>query len=165
FPESYDTSALSEFLRAIKSGEQLVEAPVYSHLVYDVVPGDVVTVSQPDVLIVEGLNVLQSGRAGQVVSDFFDFSIFVDADEALIEQWYVERFLTLRESVFRNPDSYFRHFAELDEASAIAMAESIWANINAPNLRENIAPTRSRADLILTKGAEHAVERVYLRKT
>lgn len=165
FPESYDTASLVEFLRLVKSGEGHVEAPVYSHLVYDVVPDKVVVVSQPDVLIVEGLNVLQSGRGGQVVSDFFDFSIFVDAKEALIEQWYVERFLTLRESVFQNPDSYFRHFAELDVPAAIAMAKSIWADINAPNLRENIAPTRGRADLILTKGAEHAIESVYLRKT
>ncbi len=166
FPESYDTSALVEFLRRVKSGVAEVHAPVYSHLTYDIVPDETVAVRQPDVLIVEGLNVLQAGRgAEQVVSDFFDFSIFVDAEEAHIEQWYVDRFLTLRESVFTNPDSYFQHYAALDEETAIAVARGIWADINAVNLRENIAPTRERADLILTKAEQHRVEQVFLRKT
>ncbi len=165
FPESYDTGALVSFLAAIKSGERDVRAPVYSHLSYDIVPGEFVVVDQPDILIVEGLNVLQSGRGGPVASDFFDFSIYVDADEQEIEAWYVDRFLTLRESVFTNPDSYFQHFAELDETTAISVAKGIWADINARNLRENIEPTRERADLILRKGPDHATESVLLRKS
>ncbi len=167
FPESYDTGALVDFLRSVKSGERAVEAPVYSHLTYDIVPDERLTIDSPDVLIVEGLNVLQGGRgnASVFVSDFFDFSIFVDADEAHIQEWYVERFHTLRQSVFQNPDSYFRHYAGLDDEQATAIAKAIWAEINSPNLRQNIAPTRHRANLILTKGSDHSVERVQLRKT
>ena len=165
FPASYDTGALVDFLAAVKSGDRSVGAPVYSHLVYDIVPGEQVVVDQPDVLIVEGLNVLQSGKGGTVASDFFDFSIYVDAPEDQIEEWYVERFLTLRDSVFTNPDSYFKHYAALDEPTAIRVARGIWADINARNLRENIAPTRERADLILNKGVDHNVEAVLLRKS
>lgn len=164
FPSSYDTGALVSFLAAVKSGDSEVAAPVYSHLVYDIVANEEIVVDQPDVLIVEGLNVLQASTGGPVASDFFDFSIYVDAPEDQIEEWYVERFLTLRESVFTDPESYFQHFAELDEASAIRVAKGIWADINARNLRENIAPTRERADLILTKGVDHAINEVLLRK-
>lgn len=166
FPESYDTAALIDFLRDVKSGNEQAEAPVYSHLVYDVVDGESVVVQQPDVLIVEGLNVLQShhGSGEVVVSDFFDFTIYVDAAEELIERWYVERFLAFRASVFKDPNSYFRHYADLTDAEADATARHIWSTINAPNLRENIAPTRDRAQLILHKGVDHRIEQVQLRK-
>lgn len=167
FPESYDTASLIDFLKAIKSGERFVDAPVYSHIAYDVVPDKRVVFDLPDVLIVEGLNVLQgsTGEQSVVVSDFFDFSIFVDADEHDIEQWYVERFLKLRQSVFQSSDSYFQHYRQLDDEQATAVARGIWSRINSPNLRENIAPTRERANLILRKGPNHAVEEVRLRKT
>lgn len=167
FPESYDTAGLIDFLRSVKSGNDHAEAPVYSHLVYDVVDGESVLVQQPDVLIVEGLNVLQShhGSGEVVVSDFFDFTIYVDADEALIERWYVERFLAFRESVFQDPASYFRNYARLTDEEAEQTARHIWATINAPNLRDNIAPTRDRAQLILTKGIDHRIEQVQLRKS
>lgn len=166
FPESYDTGALIEVLRQMKSGSSHVAAPVYSHLVYDIVPEERVILEQPDVLIVEGLNVLQgnSTPGNQFVSDFFDFSIYVDAEEPTIKSWYVERFLTLRESVFQNPDSYFRHYADLTEEAAKEVASGIWEAINAPNLRENIAPTRQRSRCILTKGENHRVERVQIQK-
>lgn len=165
FPESYDTAALVDFLGAVKSGERKVSAPVYSHLRYDIVPGERLEVDQPDVLIVEGLNVLQAGAGPHlVVSDFFDFSIYVDASAECIERWYVDRFLALRESVFQNPESYFRSYGTLDESEAVAVARAIWAEVNAPNLAENIAPTRTRANLILTKGADHTVDQVLLRK-
>jgi type I pantothenate kinase len=169
FPESYDVSRLLAFLAAVKSGERHVAAPVYSHTTYDILVGSEHVVDQPDVLIVEGLNVLQIPAARDhhsvvFVSDFFDFTVYVDAPEALIEQWYVERFLTLRETVFQNPDSYFRRYGDLSVADAIAEARTIWHGINGPNLHENILPTRFRADLILEKGAHHAVERVRLRK-
>ncbi len=166
FPESYNTGALIDTLRAVKSGDPVVRVPVYSHLVYDIVPDTVEEIRQPDVLIVEGLNVLQGNpnSSNLFVSDFFDFSIYVDAEEALIKQWYVERFLLLRASVFSNPDSYFRHYAELGSAEAAEVASDIWDNINAPNLRQNIAPTRPRASCILTKGANHSVSTVALRK-
>ena len=139
---------------------------MYSHLTYDIVPNETLSIDRPDVLIVEGLNVLQSGRGSSAlfVSDFFDFSIYVDAEEDQLRTWYVERFLTLRASVFQNPESYFRNYADLTEDEAVEVAIGIWNEINAPNLRENIEPTRIRADLILTKGREHAVERVELRK-
>ena len=165
FPESYDTGALVDCLQRIKSG-QPATAPVYSHLTYDIVPNETLSIDRPDVLIVEGLNVLQSGRGSSAlfVSDFFDFSIYVDAEEDQLRTWYVERFLTLRASVFQNPESYFRNYANLTEDEAVEVAIGIWNEINAPNLRENIEPTRIRADLILTKGREHAVERVELRK-
>jgi len=171
FPESYDQRRLVHFLIEIKSGKREVAAPVYSHLLYDIVAGAAQTVCQPDVLIVEGLNVLQSGHSrnsprapGIFVSDFFDFSIYIDADEETIEDWYVARFMKLRETVFRNPDSYFHRYAELSPQEAAEKAHSIWQTINGPNLRENIQPTRERAQLILRKGAGHSVEEVRLRK-
>jgi type I pantothenate kinase len=169
FPESYDVGSLVRFIAAVKSGEGEVGAPVYDHVTYDVVPDEKVLVRQPDVLIVEGLNVLQSGSRPGVadrifVSDFFDFSIYVDAEEADVRRWYVERFRTLRTTAFRDPRSYFSRYAELDDAAADATAEDIWDRINGRNLRENVLPTRSRADLILHKGADHAVEQVRLRK-
>jgi type I pantothenate kinase len=167
FPESYDVGALVRFVAAVKSGEPEVRAPVYDHVSYDVVPDDKVVVRQPDVLIVEGLNVLQSGSGGDrrvFLSDYFDFSIYVDADEADIRRWYVERFRTLRSTAFRDPRSYFSRYADLDDAAAAATAEEIWERINGRNLRENVLPTRSRADLILRKGPDHAVEQVHLRK-
>lgn len=167
FPESYDTAALVDLLRRMKSGDSRVTAPVYSHLAYDIVPEEEVVLERPDVLIVEGLNVLQGNNSSddRFVSDFFDFSIYVDAEEPTIKSWYVERFLTLRESVFQNPDSYFRHYADLDESEAATVASEIWDQINAPNLRENIAPTRMRSRCILTKGTNHRVERIQILKT
>jgi type I pantothenate kinase len=167
FPESYDVGALVRFVAAVKSGDPEVKAPVYSHLTYDVLPDERVVVRQPDVLIVEGLNVLQSGPSSQervFVSDFFDFSVYVDADEADIERWYVERFRALRGTAFRDPRSYFTRYADLDDEEAEATARDIWRRINGRNLRENVLPTRSRADLILCKGPDHRVEQVLLRK-
>jgi type I pantothenate kinase len=165
FPESYDTRALLSFLRAVKSGEHEVVAPVYDHLAYDVLREASVTVRSPDIVIVEGLNVLQVNREGvEFVSDYFDFSIYVDADVKDIEEWYVRRFFALRESVFRNPDSYFRNFATLDDDQAEMTARHIWESINGRNLRENIEPTRERASLILHKGSDHRVTEVRLRK-
>ncbi len=170
FPESYDTQRLLTFLADIKAGQVKVTAPVYSHLVYDVVPGEIVTVDQPDILIVEGLNVLQparlprDGKAIPFVSDFFDFAIYLDAEEALLRRWYVERFMTLRETAFRNPLSFFRKYADLTEAEALETALGLWGRINQPNLIENILPTRPRADLILRKGNSHGIEQVSLRK-
>ena len=169
FPESYDTRRLLEFLRRLKSGDEQVSAPVYSHVVYDIVAGERIVVRQPDILILEGLNVLQVGSSHpgdstEFVSDYFDFSIYVDADEAHIEQWYVERFLRLRETVFQDPSSFFRHYAHLTHDEAVATARGIWAEINGKNLRENIAPTRGRASLVLYKGADHRVTEVQLRK-
>ncbi len=165
FPESYDTRALLAFLRAVKSGEAEVQAPVYDHLAYDVLPDTTVAVRSPDIVIVEGLNVLQVNREGvEFVSDYFDFSIYVDADVKDIEEWYVRRFFALRESVFRNPDSYFRHFATLDDDQADMTARHIWESINGRNLRENIEPTRERASLILRKASDHRVTEVRLRK-
>ena len=164
FPESYDQRALVQFVADVKAGAGEVAAPVYSHLTYDLVPGQSVLVARPDVLIVEGLNVLQAGGGRLFVSDYFDFSIYVDALEADVEKWYEERFLTLRETAFRDPSSYFRRFAELSEADAVATARKIWAEINGVNLRENILPTRERARLILEKDADHLVRSVRLRK-
>jgi type I pantothenate kinase len=171
FPESYDQRRLVHFLTEIKSGKSEVSAPVYSHLIYDIVQGAEKTVCQPDILIVEGLNVLQSGdprmqpRGSRIfVSDFFDFSIYIDAEEETIEDWYVARFLKLCETVFRNPDSYFNRYAKLSRPEAMEQAHSIWREINGPNLRDNIQPTRERAQLILRKGAGHSVEEVRLRK-
>ncbi|MGE0446666.1 MAG: type I pantothenate kinase [Vicinamibacterales bacterium] len=170
FPESYDQRRLVQFLADVKSGVPDVQAPVYSHLAYDIVPGEYQAISQPDVVIVEGLNVLQTGRgrAGRplpiFVSDFFDFSIYVDASEADIQQWYVERFLRLRETVFRDPSSYFHRYAALSTEDAVATATRIWQTINLVNLRQNVAPTRARAHLVLDKGRDHAVRRVRLRK-
>jgi type I pantothenate kinase len=170
FPESYDQRRLVQFVADVKGGMPEVSAPVYSHTLYDIVPGEYHVVRQPDILILEGLNVLQSGgpRPGFTqrvfVSDFFDFSIYVDARAEDIEQWYVERFLTLRETVFRDPSSYFRHYTELSEEEARATARGIWKSINLANLQENILPTRERAHLILDKGPSHAVQGVRLRR-
>ena len=165
FPESYDTRALLGFLRAVKSGQEEVSAPVYDHVAYDVLPRVAVTVRRPDIVIVEGLNVLQVNREGdEFVSDYFDFSIYVDADVSDIEEWYVRRFFALRESVFKDPDSYFTNFAELTDEQADATARHIWATINGRNLRENIEPTRERASLIIRKQADHRVSQVSLRK-
>ena len=166
FPESYDRLALLNFIADIKSGAAEVNAPVYSHLVYDIVPGEVNTVHSPDVLIIEGLNVLQSPGAGQDValSDFFDFKIYVDAQTEDVTEWFLNRFYKLRESAFTNPASYFHRYAEMPVDQALERANEIWRTINLPNLIENILPTRSRATLVLKKGAEHAVESVLLRK-
>jgi type I pantothenate kinase len=169
FPDSYDTRRLLAFLRDVKSGSADVRAPVYSHVVYDIVPDEEIVVRRPDIVILEGLNVLQvgstvGGAANEFVSDYFDFSIYLDADEADVRSWYVERFLTLRKTVFQDPRSYFRHFADLSEDEAVATAEGIWEEINGLNLRENIAPTRERASLILRKEADHRVSEVRLHK-
>ncbi|MFU0505124.1 type I pantothenate kinase [Pseudaminobacter sp. NGMCC 1.201702] len=170
FPDSYDVGALLRFLSAIKSGERNVRAPLYSHLTYDVMPGEFVTIDRPDILIFEGLNVLQTrelptdGKFVPFVSDFFDFSIYIDAEEELIHSWYIKRFMKLRETAFRNPESFFHRYSQLSEEAARAIAEGLWNNINLKNLRENILPTRPRADLILRKGENHRVHEVALRK-
>lgn len=169
FPDSYDQRRLLRFLADIKAGFPSVSAPVYSHLHYDIVADATQEVNQPDILILEGLNVLQSpdgyrGTSRVFVSDFFDFSIYLDADARTIERWYIERFLTLRETVFRSPASYFHRYAELSEAEAIEVARRIWRDINLTNLVENIGPTRERAHLILEKGEDHSVEKVKLRR-
>lgn len=165
FPESYDTKSLLKFLRDLKSGAPVVTSPVYSHVVYDIVEGDAVEVRQPDILILEGLNVLQVGdESNEFVSDYFDFSIYIDADESAIETWYVERFQTLRETVFRDPDSFFKMYAHLTDAEAVEVARTIWREINGKNLVENIAPTKSRASLIVEKGRDHRVSGVQLRR-
>ncbi|CAN5360912.1 type I pantothenate kinase [soil metagenome] len=166
FPESYDRRSLTRFVSQVKSGAASVRAPVYSHLVYDIVPGAEVVVERPDVLIVEGLNVLQPPQSAAriAVSDLFDFSIYVDARTADIEQWYVERFLRLQRGAFADPESYFHRYAGLNEAEATSTARSIWAAINGPNLEQNVLPTRARADLVLRKGPDHGVASVLLRK-
>ncbi len=170
FPESYDGAGLLRFLSDVKAGTRNVHAPVYSHLTYDVLPGEFVSVDRPDILIVEGLNVLlpgkapKDGRAAPFVSDFFDFSIYLHAEDAELERWYVSRFMRLRETAFRDPRSYFSKYADLDDATAEATARDIWSRINLRNLHENILPTRARANLVLTKGASHMIEEVELRK-
>jgi type I pantothenate kinase len=170
FPESYDLPALLRFLYDIKAGRRPVQAPVYSHLIYDVVPHQFIEIERPDILIVEGLNVLQTnrlprdGKAIPFVSDFFNFSVYLDADEDVLMQWYVDRFLALRETAFRDPKSYFHRYARLSDGDAVATATSIWKQINLVNLHENILPTRQRADLILTKQKNHTVQQVALRK-
>ena len=167
FPESYDTAELVRFVGEVKAGVPEVTAPVYSHLAYDIVPDERIVVRQPDVLIIEGLNVLQTGPTHErkvFVSDFFDFSIYVDADEQDVRRWYVERFRRLRDTAFRDPRSYFHRYASLDDDEADQVAADIWDRINGRNLVENVLPTRSRADLILSKGPDHAVEQVWLRK-
>ncbi|MBF4765265.1 type I pantothenate kinase [Nocardioides islandensis] len=170
FPESYDRRALLRFLIAIKSGRDEVSAPVYSHLTYDVVPDEHVVVRRPDIVILEGLNVLQparpreDGRSGLAPSDFFDFSVYVDAATSDIRHWYVERFLRLRETAFRDPASYFARYAALSHDEAVDRAQSIWDSINGPNLTQNILPTRGRADLVLRKDSDHSVRYVRLRK-
>jgi type I pantothenate kinase len=165
FPESYDTKRLLQFVRAVKAGTPEVSAPVYSHVIYDVLPDKEEIVHQPDILIVEGLNVLQVGSATtDFVSDYFDFSIYIDAREEDIEAWFTERFQTLRKTIFQDPDSFFKHFADFTEEQALALAHEIWTNINGKNLQENIEPTRARASLVLHKGADHKVDAVHLRK-
>ena len=170
FPESYDRRALLKFVIDIKSGRDEVLAPIYSHLVYDVVPGEKVVVKRPDIVIVEGLNVLQparvrdDGRTGLAVSDFFDFSVYVDAAIPDIREWYVDRFLKLRETAFRDPASYFSKYAQLSHDGAVDMARHIWDTINGPNLEENVLPTRGRATLVLRKDSDHSVRYVRLRK-
>jgi type I pantothenate kinase len=170
FPESYDRKALLKFVIDIKSGKDEVEAPIYSHLVYDVLPDEKVVVKRPDIVIIEGLNVLQparmrdDGRTGLAVSDFFDFSVYVDAALTDIKRWYVDRFLRLRETAFRDPASYFRKYAALSHDEAVDQATRIWDSINEPNLVQNVAPTRSRANLVLRKDTDHSVRYVRLRK-
>jgi type I pantothenate kinase len=170
FPESYDLPALLRFLSDIKAGRRPARAPIYSHLVYDVMPNQWVEIDRPDILIVEGLNVLQTGsppkdgKAIPYVSDFFDFSVYLDADEDDLMSWYVDRFLTLRGTAFRDPKSYFHRYATLSDDEAVETATSIWTRINLVNLHENILPTRQRADLILKKGESHLIEQVALRR-
>jgi type I pantothenate kinase len=181
FPESYDVRRLVEFMAAVKAARNAVHAPVYSHHAYDIAPGEFQVVDRPDIVIVEGLNVLQAGdgrpdgraegrtpreppRARVFVSDFFDFSIYLDADEIDIERWYIERFLTLRATVFRDPRSYFHRYSALGDAEAVETARGIWRTINGVNLQENIMPTRDRARLVLDKGSDHAVRQVRLRR-
>jgi type I pantothenate kinase len=170
FPESYDRRALMRFVVDIKSGKDEVEAPVYSHLTYDVIPGEKVVVKRPDIVIIEGLNVLQparvreDGRSGLTLSDFFDFSVYVDAGTSHIKDWYVERFLRLRETAFRDPGSYFAKYGALSRDEAVAEATRIWNTINGPNLSQNVLPTRSRATLVLRKDRDHSVRYVRLRK-
>jgi type I pantothenate kinase len=170
FPESYDLRRLMRFMAELKSGADEVRAPVYSHLVYDIVRDEETVVQQPDIVLVEGLNVLQTPDGARrrsirtFVSDFFDFSIYIDADEADVEAWYIARFLTLRDTAFRDPRSYFRRYADLSTDDAVATARRIWAEINGINLRENIRPTRDRARLVLRKGADHSIREVSLRK-
>ena len=165
FPESYDTKALLQFLRDLKSGASEVRAPVYSHVVYDIVEGDAISIRQPDILILEGLNVLQVGsESNEFVSDYFDFSIYIDAEEQDIETWYVERFQALRETVFRDPNSFFQNYAHLTDEEAVETARAIWREINGKNLVENIEPTKSRASLLVQKGHDHRVTDVHLRR-
>ncbi|HJE52577.1 MAG TPA: type I pantothenate kinase [Tessaracoccus flavescens] len=170
FPESYDRRALLQFVMDVKSGEQRVEAPVYSHHVYDIVEGEKIVVERPDILIIEGLNVLQparveaDGRPGLAVSDFFDFSVFVDAEESDIKEWFLERFLTLQRTAFQDEHSFFRRYAELSDDEAREMGSKVWEAINGPNLRQNIAPTRERATAILVKDETHAIESIMIRK-
>lgn len=170
FPESYDLAALLAFLTDIKAGRPMVRAPVYSHLTYDIQEGETIAVDRPDILILEGLNVLQprdlpkDGKAVPFVSDFFDFSIYLDADEAALRAWYIERFMRLKETRFRDPVSYFHDYATLSDAEAETIAAGLWERINLVNLHENILPTRPRADLILRKGDDHAVKEVALRR-
>jgi type I pantothenate kinase len=170
FPESFDRRAVLQFLSDIKAGKRPVKAPVYSHFHYDVMPGGFATVDRPDILIFEGLNVLQvndlprDGNTVPFVSDFFDFSIYIDAEEDLIRHWYIERFMRLRETAFTDPGSYFHRFSKITPEEALEQAISLWENINLRNLYENILPTRPRADLILRKGADHLVDQVTLRK-
>ena len=167
FPESYDVRRLVQFLEEVKRGEPEVRAPVYSHVVYDIVAGEEQVLAEPDIVILEGLNVLQTGTSAgadaRFVSDWFDFSIYVDAEEGDIEQWYVDRFFALRQTAFSDETSFFRHFAELSDAELEMTARSIWTSINRPNLIDNILPSRMRADLVLEKAADHGVRGVRLR--
>lgn len=164
FPDSFDRRRLLEFVSALKAGSERVEAPVYSHLSYDIVPGEVRVVRRPDIVVLEGLNVLQGGGSGSYVSDYLDFSLYVDADPADIEEWYVRRFLTLRDTAFRDPVAYFHRYAGLDDLASEAEARRIWKEINAVNLERYIHHTRERATLILDKGGDHSVQRIRLRR-
>jgi len=165
FPESYDVARLVKFMADVKSGRSPVRAPVYSHSSYDIVPDRFQVVEAPDILILEGLNVLQSGKGHPVfVSDFFDFSIYIDADESDLLEWFLERFAKLRNTAFKDPDAYFHRFANMPEEEALALAENIWKTINLVNLHQNILPTRERSKLILWKGKGHAVGRISLRR-
>ncbi|MCJ8012412.1 type I pantothenate kinase [Paenibacillus sp. KQZ6P-2] len=165
FPESYDINKLMHFISSIKSGEPALKVPVYSHLAYDVLDDQTLHVDQPDILILEGINVLQvNTQQPYFVSDFFDFSIYIDADEEDIRDWYIERYHMLRDTAFRDPRSYFHKYASLTEEEAIHTAENIWRDINAKNLHENILPTKERAKLIIKKGANHMIEQILLRK-
>lgn len=170
FPVSFDINRLIRFVSDLKAGKTPLDVPLYSHLVYDVLDDQTKTVEQPDILILEGLNVLQSGKDSPqnmhsvFVSDFIDFSIYVDASIEHLNQWFIRRFMTLRDSVFSDPNSYFHQYASLTDAQATATADRIWREINEVNLRENILPTRGRASLVLGKGPEHIVEHVHLRK-
>ncbi|HMT49139.1 type I pantothenate kinase [uncultured Dietzia sp.] len=163
YPESYDRRALLRFVTEVKSGAPVVHAPVYSHTKYDIVPDEFIEVTRPDILIVEGLNVLQTGPR-LMVSDLFDFSLYVDARIEDIEKWYVERFLELRNTSFSNPNSHFAHYADLSDQAARLAAREIWSSINRPNLVENILPTRPRATLVLRKNSDHSIQRLRLRK-
>ncbi|MEN2977210.1 type I pantothenate kinase [Tistrella sp. BH-R2-4] len=166
FPESYDTAAMIRFLAAVKAGEPMVEAPVYSHLSYDIVPDAGQSVRQPDILILEGLNLLQvNPTSSVVVSDFCDISMYLDADEADVAAWYVQRFLLLQKTAFQNPSSYFHHYRDLSHDAAVETARGIWQTINRVNLHDNILPTRKRADLVLRKAADHTISEVRLRMT
>jgi type I pantothenate kinase len=170
FPESYDRARFLKFLADVKSGRPEIAVPTYSHLVYDVVPGNEIVVDRPDILIVEGLNILQPGelaRDGRPIlfaSDFIDFSVYIDADESDLKRWFMARFFKLRETAFRDPTSFFHKFSLIGEAEAAKLGSSVWDEINLPNLLTNIVPTRSRADLILRKGASHSIEEVALRR-
>jgi len=170
FPESYDRRALLQFVIDVKSGEPRVTAPVYSHIIYDIVPDEQTVIESPDILIVEGLNVLQParadthGRSGATVSDFFDFSVYVDADEANIKRWFLERFMVLWDTAFHDPQSFFKRFTQLSRAEALQFGSHIWNTINGPNLRENIETTRDRATAILRKGPDHRVQTIAIRK-
>ena len=169
-PESFDRRRVLDFLARIKAGERNVQAPVYSHLVYDVIPDTYVTVDQPDILIFEGINVLQvsdlpkDGNSVPFVSDYFDFSIYIDAEEDIIQDWYISRFMRLRDTAFQKPESFFHRYSQVSDSAALAIGMDLWTRINLVNLRENILPTRQRADLVLHKGADHAVDRVALRR-
>ena len=170
FPESYDRRALLQFVIDVKSGEPRVTAPVYSHIIYDIVPDEQTVIERPDILIVEGLNVLQparvdaDGRSGATVSDFFDFSVYVDADETDIKRWFLDRFMVLRDTAFHDPRSFFKRFTQLSRAEALQFGSHIWNTINGPNLRENIETTRDRATVILRKGPDHRVQTISIRK-
>ena len=170
FPESYDRRALLQFVIDVKSGEPRVTAPVYSHIIYDIVPDEQTVIERPDILIVEGLNVLQparvdtNGRSGATVSDFFDFSVYVDADETDIKRWFLDRFMVLRDTAFHDPRSFFKRFTQLSRAEALQFGSHIWNTINGPNLRENIETTRDRATAILRKGPDHRVQTIAIRK-
>jgi type I pantothenate kinase len=164
FPESYDLRRMIRFLADVKAGHRTVAAPVYSHVAYDILPGQTQHVERPDVLIFEGLNVLQTGNATVVASDFFDFSVYIDADEGDIEHWYLDRFALLQRTAFQSPESFFHHFRDLDEEAARETGRGIWESINLLNLQENIRPTRPRAQVVLRKRANHAVGEVWLRQ-